>query len=212
LGALGGFVGLSVAIGKDATMPLDIGVLTWIYSVFPAWLEGSMMAVTALGYYSVVAVALAVTAYLFYRAGSKPEALLLPVCALGSMVLATTIKNLDHRTRPHLFRFGGYHGPSWYAFPSGHATIAVGVWGVLVLLVALRLVGWRRWCLVALGVSLVLLIGFSWLYLGVHDPSDVLGGYLLGTSWAAAVGTLFALRYSMRASDRKPRTPRGEAR
>ena len=75
--------------------------------------------------------------------------------------------------------------------------IAVGFGGVLVLLVAL-------------GV-LVFLIGFSRLYLGLHYPSDVLGGYLLGTSWAAAEGTVFALWRSRRGRGGHART-RDEAR
>lgn len=187
------FWGLAMAVTGGATTGIDIALLSRIHSLFPAWLERPMIAVTALGYYSVVTVALAIAAYLFYRSGSKLYALFLPTCALGSVVLSTTLKNLDHRTRPHLFHFPSYHGPSSYAFPSGHATIAVGFWGVLVLLVALKLVGWRRWCLLGLGMVLVVLIGFSRLYLGVHYPTDVLGGYLLGTSWAAAVGAVFVL-------------------
>ncbi len=188
-------------------MHLDVRLLRQIHSLLPAWLETPMTAATTLGYYSVVAVLLAIAAYLFYRNGSKPEALLLPICAFGSMVLATTLKNLDHRARPHLFRFLSYHGPSSYAFPSGHATVAAGFWGVLVLLVALKLVGWRRWCLIGLGTVLVLLIGFSRLYLGVHYPSDVLGGYLLGTSWAAAVGAVFVFWRLSRGPSRDARTP-----
>jgi undecaprenyl-diphosphatase len=49
-----------------------------------------------------------------------------------------------------------------------------------------------------LGASLALLIGFSRIYLGVHYPSDLLGGYLLATCWAAAVGTFLMLWHSLR--------------
>jgi len=191
LGTLVAFWGLAMAVTRGDTMSIDIALLWRIHSLFPAWLEGPMIAVTSLGYYSVVTVAFAIAAYLFHRSNSKIYALFLPICALGSVVLSTTLKNLDHRARPHLFHFPSYHGPSSYAFPSGHATIAVSFWGVLVLLVALRLDGWRRWGLMGLGMVLVVLIGFSRLYLGVHYPTDVLGGYLLGTSWAAAMGTVF---------------------
>ena len=104
-GALVAFVVLATSVKEGATMALDVALLTQIHSLSPAWLETPMVAVTTLGSNSVLAVVLAIAAYFFYRAGSKLEALFLPVCALGSMVLATTLKNLDRRTRPHLFAF-----------------------------------------------------------------------------------------------------------
>jgi len=48
------------------------------------------------------------------------------------------------------------------------------------------------------GVVLILLIGFSRLYFGVHYPSDVLAGYLAATLWIGAVGTALVLWRSLR--------------
>ena len=60
-----------------------------------------------------------------------------------------------------------------FGFPSGHTSIAVALWGALLFLFR------RRW-IAALAISLMLLIPFSRLYLGVHFVADVLGGYLIG--------------------------------
>jgi hypothetical protein len=71
LGTLLAFVGLSVAVDMGTTIRQEVGLLWWIHSIFPAWLEVPMQAVTALGYYSAVSVMLLVTAYLFLRRGSS---------------------------------------------------------------------------------------------------------------------------------------------
>jgi undecaprenyl-diphosphatase len=74
-----------------------------------------------------------------------------------------------------------------FSFPSGHATIAVAFYGFLAFL-AMR--GTKRWeksvniCFA--GIAVVLLIGFSRLYLGVHYLSDVWAGYLVGALWLIA--------------------------
>jgi undecaprenyl-diphosphatase len=198
LGTLVAFVGLSVEVVEGTTMHRDVAFLRWIHSTFPAWLEVPMQAVTALGYYSVVTVVLIVIAYLFFRRGLRPYALLPAISAFGDMILTTTLKFFNHHLRPHLFHTPGYPVPSSYSFPSAYAAMAVGFWGLACLLVALELRGWRRWGLIAIGAILALLIGFSRVYLSVHYPSDVLGGYPLATSWAAAVAALLLLWSSSR--------------
>lgn len=63
--------------------------------------------------------------------------------------------------------------PIPYGFPSGHTSIAIAFWGALALLFR------RRW-LSIISISLILLIPFSRIYLGVHFIADVIGGYLVG--------------------------------
>ena len=70
-----------------------------------------------------------------------------------------------------------------YSFPSGHAIGSATLAGVLVLL------AWRgrwRWPVVACVAPLVLLIGFSRVYLGVHFPSDIVAGWAAAIAWTAA--------------------------
>jgi undecaprenyl-diphosphatase len=174
----------------------DRAVLLWIHSNFPGWLEEPMRIVTALGYYWVVLPLLALVALLFYRRGWKLSAILLTVSSVGSFLLTAILKSVFERARPELFD-SGYHA-SFYSFPSGHATIAVGFYGMLTLILGYRLRGFARWAVVLSGVLVVLLIGFSRLYLGVHYPTDVLAGYLSALLWLVCVGAVYALWLSIR--------------
>jgi undecaprenyl-diphosphatase len=206
--ALAAFFGLAYEVVSGATRRLDTALLLRTHETFPRWMEYPMIATTALGYYSVVAVLALFAAFLFYRKGLRSYALYLPVCAFGDMVLATIVKDSVDRVRPHLFHFAAYPIPSSYSFTSGHANMAIAFYGVLAVLLAWQSEGWRRWSLVVLGAIVALLIGFSRVYLGVHYPSDVLGGYLLGTFWAAVVGAAFLLWRLMRTSHAEKRAER----
>jgi undecaprenyl-diphosphatase len=132
------------------------------------------------------------------RKGFRPCAFFLVSSTFGDMILTTALKIFDYQPRPHLFYSPGYPVPSSYSFPSGHASMAVGFWELLALLVAVKLRGRRRWGLIAMGAILALLVGFSRVYLGVHYPSDVQRGYLLTTCWAAVVGTFLMSWHSLR--------------
>lgn len=184
LGTLWAFAELSGEVFEGETRRLDTGVLLWIHSTFPAWFGWPMRLVTALGYPWVVTPLLLLAVYVFYRKNLKLSAVLLLVSVPGAAILGTSLKSLYGRARPELFE-SGYAAPS-YSFPSGHAVTAISFYGVLALLAARRLEGWRRWVVAVAGAALILLVGFSRLYLGVHYPSDVLAGWSLGSAWALA--------------------------
>lgn len=194
---LAAFIALAYEVSRGTTRHLDAALLLRIHALFPRWLDLPMVAITTLGYYSVVTPLAIIAALLFYWRGPRSYALFVPICAFGDMVLATIAKDTVDRVRPHLFHFANYPIPSSYSFPSGHANMAISFYGVLALLLARQTVGWRRWALITLGIILALLIGFSRLSLGVHYPSDVLGGYLLASFWAALVGAGFATWWSV---------------
>ncbi len=169
----------------------DETVLLWIHANSPTWLDEPMRIVTTLGYYWMILPLLAILAYAFYRRGRKVSAALLVISTGGGLVLTTTLKTVFQRSRPELFDSG--YTASFYSFPSIHATLAVGFYGTLGLLLAWRLTGFRRWAVAVLGIVLVLLIGFSRLYLGVHYPTDVLAGFLVAPLWISFIGLSYFL-------------------
>ena len=102
---------------------------------------------------------------------------------LGGGLLQLLLKALVHRNRPQ-YAAAYLHGQS-YSFPSGHTMSATICWSLLVVCAGLSL-GWhreRRARLYVASTALILAIGFSRIYLGVHYPSDVLGGLVIGTAW-----------------------------
>lgn len=103
--------------------------------------------------------------------------------------LDTAVKNAVGRARPH------FADPvlvlTSYSFPSGHALSSVVGIGAL-LLAALPSVGPRaRKPLIAVGVAVILLVGYARIGLGVHYVSDVVGGWVLGAAWLAATTAAF---------------------
>jgi undecaprenyl-diphosphatase len=191
-----GFFALTEEVLEGDSRAFDRAILLWIHHNVPDWLNEPMRLVTALGYYYLVVPLLAVIVYLFYRRGWRLSAVLLAVSTGGSIVLTTVLKGVFQRARPELFDSG--YQASFYSFPSGHATVAVGFYGMLTVILAYRLRGFARWAVAVSGVLVVILIGFSRLYLGVHYPTDILAGYLSALLWLVCVGGVYALWLSVR--------------
>ena len=121
----------------------------------------------------------------FARAGLRREALAVALSLGGAMLISDLVKLLVSRPRPPVEHLQAVTGSS---FPSGHATQASAFWFSLVF--AMPAAGASpKLTRVAAGLALliVLAVAASRVYLGVHYPSDVVAGMLLGTGWATYV-------------------------
>jgi len=102
---------------------------------------------------------------------------------LSGWALYGVAKWIFRRARPRVIPQLSDAG--WFSFPSGHATMAPLVFGLGLLIWSSPRPRSTRIALLALAGAVALLIAFSRVYLGVHWPSDVVGGLVLGTGWAA---------------------------
>ncbi len=190
------FAEITEEVIEGESRAFDRAVLLWIGANVPAWLDGPMRAVTALGYYYVVLPLLVAASLAFLYKGWRLSAVLLVVSTAGGAFLTTVLKAVFRRARPEVIDSGYTAG--FYSFPSGHATVAVGFYGALALVLAYHLRGPARLAALGAGALLVFLIGFSRLYLGVHYPTDALAGFLATPLWLVSVGCVYVLWISAR--------------
>jgi undecaprenyl-diphosphatase len=109
----------------------------------------------------------------------------LAAAVFGALLLEGILKNTFHRARPHPFFDVAL--PRSYSLPSGHALFSMCFLGGLLIAFTPRLPA-KRWIAIWIATaSLILAIGFSRVYLGVHYPSDVIAGYGVGIVWLATL-------------------------
>ena len=165
------------AFVRTAVHQLATPGLTRLMQVFSFF--GSVAAVTAM---CVAAICVS----LYYR--HARTAAMLAITMAGAAALDVALKHAFHRPRPVAF-FGAT--PSTYSFPSGHALGSFCLYGMLAAIVAARERGRAAKFFVWMAaVFLVGMIGFSRIYLGVHNASDVIAGYCAAAVWVGAVGLL----------------------
>ncbi len=107
----------------------------------------------------------------------------------GGLLLNKVLKLVFHRARPH-FR-DAIQTLTSYSFPSGHTMMAAVFYGVIAAYLFAKTRDWRWRVLIVLSASfLILLVGFSRIYLGAHYLSDVLGALAEGLAWLSLCLTL----------------------
>ena len=185
-----GFVSLSDLVLEGETQHVDDRVLRALRRVDdpsmpigPTWLRITALDITALGSASVLGlVVTAITGYLLLQ-GLRRTALLVFAASAGGWLLNSVLKELFQRPRPevvpHLSEVMSL------SYPSGHAMTSAAVYltlGALLMRVADRPA--TKIYFMTFAMILAGLVGVTRVYLGVHYPTDVLAGWLVGLSWA----------------------------
>jgi membrane-associated phospholipid phosphatase len=182
-GCLWIFGGLAIdVVSNDPQVSVDQTVANAIHGLMNPALTTFFLVVTALGSMEAIALVSLGVAVVF---GLQRRWLLFGtwvIAAGGSVMLILLLKALFARPRPY------FEQPllleTYYSFPSGHAMEAVVLYGMLAYFAVLALETWSARAAVVFGTSLlVLLIGFSRMYLDVHYFSDVVAGFAAGGVW-----------------------------
>ena len=179
------FGGISedILTGDPLTI-VDRDVATFLHARMTPWLTEAMLPITFLGSVAFLRIASAVVGIWLAWRRAWYRLITLMLVMPGGALLNLLLNHAFHRQRPF------FENPlvtlSGYSFPSGHAMGSTLFYGLLAWFVALALRRWRWRVLVILGAFLVvLLIGFSRIYLGAHYLSDVLGAMAAGVAWLA---------------------------
>lgn len=177
------FAELAEYVSAGTTQAFDNHVLVWLSAHRSPLTDTAMLELTALGTAAVVLMIAGVVSLFLVLNKHKYPALLLGVATAGGLALNMVLKIGFHRPRPHVIVWGAQAFSS--SFPSGHAMSAAIVYCTVAYLAArLQKNAWSRLLTMLVALVLVALICLSRLYLGVHYPSDVAAGVIIGLAWA----------------------------
>lgn len=190
--AMNGFVELTDDLGDNELRSVDESVTTYITSFRKPWLTDYLVFVTHLGdrnAYIVFTVLLALYYFIKNRSWKfiVQTTLVLILATLSNIVL----KRVINRARPTLEHLVTVNSLS---YPSGHAMSAMAFYGFLIYLcLRYRMRQWIRYVLVVSLVLLIVSIGISRIYLGVHYPTDVAAGFIGGLLWVTFCAIVFTI-------------------
>ena len=182
-------------IAGDPLIQADLRVISFLQTLREPAFDQVMLFLTYLGNWQMITAGAVVFALLMYLTRQWWWLSAFATSILGEQLLSQVAKFTFHRERPNLENAllpaaGG-------SFPSGHALVAFAFYGFIACYAVSQTRNWWAKTLIIAGVIPVILgIGFSRMYLGVHWPSDVIASFALGPAWVATVLTVFNLAWS----------------
>jgi undecaprenyl-diphosphatase len=155
----------------------------------PRWMLSAALDITALGSATVLGLAVFSVAGFLVLQGLWRRATIVVAASLGGWFLNAALKQLFQRARPDVVPH--LREAMSLSFPSGHALQSAAVYltlGALMMRFAHRRIT-KIYCITVAAMATVL-VGLSRVYIGVHYPTDVLAGWLIGLSWALLCWTI----------------------
>ena len=182
---------ISDEVLEKEAFAFDKFILLWIHSFANPTLDSIMRFITRLNDpITVTVIAVIILGLLLWR-HYYSEAQIFVVNCLGGVVLSYGLKSVFGKVRPALWQ--SVIEDNSFSYPSGHALGSTVLYGFIAYLIATR---YPRFSLLiyAVVVSLIGAIGLSRLYLGVHWPTDIVGGYGIGFLWLTFCITMLKLK------------------
>ncbi len=189
---LAGFVTLADEIHEAETLHFDLALLWHMHGLASPAADAFFVLVSRLGYqWGVIPLDLLLVAALACWRRWR-DAVFAAIACAGSALLNVGSKQLFQRQRPGLWE--SIAPESTFSFPSGHAM------GSMTLAATAVFLAWHtrwRWPVLVAAIAFVPCVGLSRVHLGVHYPSDILGGWCAALAWVTGVHVLmFRHRWS----------------
>lgn len=193
IGAVVLFTVITLLVFNGITTPAEVRAVNTAATWETPLRNSVMLFITFLGNYQFLVPANLLLILFFILRKKKNLAWLVFFIAITGLGLKLLLKALFARPRPDDPIIEGINN---FGYPSGHALMAVAFYGLIALLnTEIFSAVFCRRVLCIICILLILLIGFSRLYLRVHYPTDVLAGYCLGISWVCLPVYFFTKRY-----------------
>lgn len=184
------FMRLASEVSEGETQSFDRKILLALrnpadlsHPIGPVWMVGAALDITSLGSPTVLGLTVVAVAGFLFLQGLWRRALFVTTASLGGLFLNNALKQLFQRPRPDIVPH--LREVVSMSFPSGHALQSAVVYltlGALLMHIAERRLT-KVYCM-TVAMLATALVGSSRVYLGVHYPTDVLAGWLIGLSWA----------------------------
>ena len=186
-----------VSILNQSINTFDTTVIHFVQGMEIPWLTTIMKLFTWIGsLYTVAPISVIAFLLLYFVVHKRQQAFLLVTVMAGTVLLNNLLKIYFRRERPEIYRIINVNG---FSFPSGHAMMALSLY-VIIAFIAWHYVRTtsRRVLLLLFATFMIIAIGTSRIYLGVHYPSDVVGGIAASALWLTIVISVYSWHQNRR--------------
>jgi len=188
-GVLFGYI--ASAISTESIVDFDRTVIDFVQATETSWLTTVLKGFTWIGSaYFVAPVGFLAVCYLYFKLHYRHQAFLFATVMVGTVVLNALLKLYFKRERPEIHRIMDANG---FSFPSGHTMMAFSLYAII------AYIAWRNVhttlshiLLLLFAATMIITIGMSRIYLGVHYPSDVIGGMAASALWMTIAISVYA--------------------
>ncbi len=182
---------ISDEVLEQEAFAFDQTILLWIHAFANPTLDRLMQIITRFNDPNVVSIMAGFALILLLWKRCYPEVKIFLIDCAGGVILSYGLKSVFGKTRPDLWQSPIKEVS--FSYPSGHALGSIVFYGFLAHLIATRYPQFS-WLIYLLAAAFIGAIGLSRLYLGVHWPTDIIGGYGIGFLWLTFCITMLKLQ------------------